>query len=173
MIEIIKAIRAGKILIYPTDTVYGIGVDAANSKAVKKLRRLKKSKKPFSIIVSKGWIRENCVVDKKAEKYLKLLPGPYTLILRLKNKRAISKETNLGSNKIGVRIPKHPFTKVILAARRPFISTSVNISGEKFAVSTEEIPQRFKRVAIIVKGRTGKKPSTIYDLTGKTSKRIR
>ena len=168
-----KAIKNGRIFIYPTDTVYGIGCDATNHASVRRLRRLKKSRKPFSVIVSKEWIRKNCVLASH-EKYLKLLPGPYTLILRLKNKKAVAEETNLSSDTIGVRIPKHPFTAQILKSRKPFITTSVNETGEKFITSIEEIPERFKKAALVIDVGTLKgKPSTIYDLTGKRVKRIR
>lgn len=172
--RILRAIKQGKILIYPTDTIYGIGVDATNSAAVRRLRGLKKSKKPFSVIANKGWIRKNCVVPEKVNKYLKLLPGNYTLILRLKNKKAIAKGVNLSKETIGVRIPKHPFTRTILKTKRPFITTSVNVSGRKFAKSVEEIPKKFKKSSIIVDaGRLRGNPSKIYDLTGKEAKRLR
>ncbi len=172
--RILRAIKRGEILIYPTDTIYGMGVDATNSAAVRRLRRLKKSKKPFSIIASKSWIRKNCELPERFDKYLKLLPGNYTLILRLKNKKAIAKEVNLCKETIGVRIPKHAFTKTILRTKRPFVTTSVNVSGRKFAKSVEEIPRKFKKSAIIVDvGRLRGNPSKIYDLTGKEAKRLR
>ncbi len=165
--EIIKKIKKGEIFIYPTDTIYGIGCDATNYKDVKRLRKLKKSKKPFSIIVSKKWVIKNCFVDKKVEKYLKKLPGPYTFILKLKNKKAISREVNLNSNTIGIRIPKHIFTKIIFKANIPFITTSCNISGEKYIRSVKEVPEKFKNNIIIEDGLLKGKPSKIVDLTGK------
>ena len=167
-----QIIKKGKILIYPTDTIYGIGVDATNTKAVKELRRLKKSRKPFSVIASKEWIRKNCVI--KHEKYLKLLPGPYTLILKLKNKKAVSKQVNFGKNTIGVRIPKHKFIRKILKAKRPFITTSVNVTGKKFASNIKEIPKKFRKLSLVINaGKLKDKPSKIYDLTSKKAKRIR
>ena len=172
--QILRAIEQGKILIYPTDTIYGIGTDATNSASVRRLRRLKKSQKPFSVIVSKGWIRKNCIVPKMADRYVKKLPGPYTLIFRLKNKRAVNKETNLGRETIGVRIPKHPFITTILKAKRPFITTSVNESGRRFMTSVKDIPKRFKSSAIIIDaGRLKGKPSKIYDLTAEKARRVR
>ena len=78
--ELLEAIRAGKIFIYPTDTIYGLGCNAENSQAVKKIREMKqREEKPFSVIAQgKEWIRKNCLV--KNEKDLELLPGPYTII---------------------------------------------------------------------------------------------
>lgn len=172
--HIMNLIRKGELLIYPTDTIYGIGCDATNASAVKKVRRLKRSKKPFSVIASREWIRKNCVVQRRHKRYLKLLPGPYTLILKLKNKSAVSKEVNQGSGTIGIRIPAHPFTKEILESRRPFITTSVNETGEQFITRIEEIPERFKKAALIVDaGKLRGKPSKIYDLTGNRAKRLR
>ncbi len=169
-----KAIENGCILIYPTDTIYGIGCDATNASAVRKIRTLKRSKKPFSVIASKEWIKKNCEIPKRFMRYLKLLPGPYTLILKLKNKSAVSKEVNQGSGTIGVRIPAHPFTKEILKGKRPFITTSVNETGERFITSTGEIPERFKKAAIIIDaGKLKGKPSKIYDLTSAHARRIR
>ena len=78
--ELIKS-----IFIYPTDTIYGIGCNAEESKLVEKIREIKnRDKKPFSIIApSIKWILENCeTTEKEISKYL---PGPYTLILKKKN----------------------------------------------------------------------------------------
>ncbi|HIH17470.1 MAG TPA: threonylcarbamoyl-AMP synthase [Nanoarchaeota archaeon] len=171
--DIQKAIRKGCIFIYPTDTIYGIGCDATNSLAVRRIRNLKRSKKPFSIIASKEWIRKNCVLGGH-ERFLRLLPGPYTLILKLKRVDAVSKEVNPNGKTIGVRIPKHPFTKEILKSKRPFITTSVNETGERFITSPGEIPERFKKAATIIDaGKLRGMPSKIYDLTGPRAKRIR
>ena len=172
--QIQKVIKGGQLLIYPTDTIYGIGCDATNSAAVRKIRTLKKSSKPFSVIASKGWIRKNCILWEEHKKYLKLLPGPYTLIFKLRNKNAVSREANLVRGTSGVRIPKHPFTRHILKAGKPFITTSVNETGEQFARSIQDIPKRFKKAAIVIDaGKLKGKPSKIYDLTGERAKRIR
>jgi len=172
--QIQEYIRKGKILIYPTDTIYGIGADATNSESVRGIRKLKKSNKPFSVIASKIWIRKNCVISKEVNKYLKKLPGPYTLILKLKNKKAVSKETKLGADKIGIRIPKHKFTSEILKAKKPFVSTSVNETGKSFATSVKNLPKKFKSSIIIDVGKLKGTPSKIYDLTtSKKARRIR
>jgi len=171
--DIQKAIKRGQLVIYPTDTIYGIGCDATNPAAVRRLRRLKKSRKPFSVIVSKEWIRKNCATAGHG-RHLKLLPGPYTFILRLKTKKAVAKEVNLSSDTIGVRIPNHPFTAQILKGKRPFITTSVNETGEQFIRSIREIPKRFKKAALVIgAGKLRGKPSKIYDLTGTHARRIR
>ena len=164
----LQYIKQGKIFIYPTDTIYGIGCDANNEKAVKRLRKIKQSKQPFSIIApSKAWIRNNTHCP---EKYLKLLPGPYTFIVKLKTN--ILKEARANSPYIGVRIPKHPFTKNI---KTPFITTSANIHKTKPITEISQIPKELlNQVDIIINvGKLNNKPSTIYDLTQKQPKKIR
>ena len=171
---IIESIKSGKIFVYPTDTIYGLGCDASDDKAVLKLRRIKRSKKPFSIIASKEWIKKNCYLGRFSP-FLEKLPGPYTFILRLKKpaKKKLSKYVNLGKDTIGVRIPAHEFTKIILKARKPFITTSANKSGKKYAKSIQELPFRIRRRCILIDaGKIEGKPSIIIDLTGKIPKII-
>ena len=82
--EIIENILNGKIFIYPTDTLYGIGCNAMNKASVEKIREIKgRDKKPFSVIAPNiFWIKDNLIVDCDLEKYL---PGPYTVILKKKD----------------------------------------------------------------------------------------
>ncbi len=170
--EIAESINAGMIFIYPTDTIYGLGCDATNSRAVKKLRKLKKRyDKPLSIIApSKQWILENCHVKQNFLAYIDKLPAPFTYILALKRKSAVSPEVT-NTNTLGVRMPKHEFTKIIQKTGKPFVTTSVNISGEEYAASIQEIPWGIKRHCIIIDaGKLSSKPSTIFDLTGEKAK---
>ena len=100
--EAIEKIKSGNIFIYPTDTIYGLGCDATNETAVNQIHSLKeRTSKPFSVWApSIGWIRKNCVVDKRAEQWLTKLPGPYTFILKLKNKNAVAKSVVQGMSTI-------------------------------------------------------------------------
>jgi len=132
-----EKILKGKIFIYPTDTVYGLGCNATNSRAVEKIKEIKErdSKKPLSIIApSISWIEENCIVDYDLKKYL---PGPYTLILKKKNSGFLSDVAK--GETLGVRIPKSEFCDEIRKAGVPFVTTSVNFSGEPPAASIEDI----------------------------------
>jgi len=168
---ILNKIAEGNIFIHPTDTIYGIGCDASNSKAIQKLREAKlRYSRPFSVIVpSKTWIRENCVVDDNVVKWLKKLPGPYTLILTLKNKKAVSPEANMNLDTIGVRMIDHWFQKACEKFRKPIITTSANQMGKDFMTSIENLDTEIKAKTdfIIYEGEKLAKPSTIIDLTKK------
>lgn len=171
---IIKAIRQGKIIIYPTDTIYGIGCDALNTDSVLRIRMIKgrDAEKPFSVIAqSKQWVYKNFEVNKA---YIRKLPGPFTFILRTKKEKLVSNHVTNNVNILAVRIPDHPFTKIIQKAKRPFISTSVNISGEPPITDINKIPKRIlKQVDIIIDaGPLENRPSTLIDLTGNIARII-
>lgn len=172
--EMIQSMREGKIFIYPTDTIYGIGCDARNPAAVKTIKRLKKrdARKPVSIIApSKGWIRTHLRV--RHASFLSKLPGPYTLVWEKKTKNFLSDVS--GNSTLGVRMPNHPFLSLVRAARIPFVTTSVNLSGDPPVRSVKEIPPSFaRRVAYALDaGRLGGRPSSLYDLTGRSPIRLR
>ena len=108
----IEILKNGGIIIYPTDTCYGIGVDATNKEAIKKMINLKgrNFKKPISIIVKNfKMAQEICEFNLQAKKiFKKYLPGPLTLIL--KKKKNIYQLPNIltaGKQKIGIRMPKN------------------------------------------------------------------
>lgn len=162
-----EEIQAGKIFIYPTDTIYGIGCDATNEESVRKIRDLKArdKEKPISIIApSIKWIKENFIIDGglKLEKYL---PGPYTLILKKKSPEFLKFISN--NDSIGIRIPDNKFCKEIQKTGFPFVTTSVNLSGEPPALKIEDIPETIsKNVDYIIEAEDEQ------ELSGKPSKII-
>ena len=169
--SIINYIKSGKVFFYPTDTQYGLGCDASNSNAVNKIRKIKVSKHPFSVVApSKEWILENLKV--MHQRYLDRLPGPYTFIFKMKRKVVCE---DVAQKTLGVRIPDHPFTKLIQEAGVPFVSTSANMSGETPAWSAMGIPEwieKFVDIAIhddILKN----PPSNVIDLTKPMPVKIR
>ncbi len=168
--SIIESIKDGIIFIYPTDTIYGIGCNAQISKSVRKIRMLKgRATNPFSVIApSVEWIKENCVVTKEAEEWLEKLPGPYTLILRLKNPKSVAKEVNPGLNTLGVRIPNHWISKIVAEAEVPIVTTSVNRSNEAYMTSLEDLDPSIKKGIdfVLYEGEKEGKPSKIVDLSG-------
>lgn len=166
----IQDILSGKIFIYPTDTLYGIGCNAEDKQAVEKIKQIKSrdKDKPLSIIApSKEWIKQNCIVDVELDKYL---PGPYTLILKKKNPNFLNQISS--TEFIGIRIPACQFSNQVKQAKVPFITTSVNLAGEAFATTIKEIPKQILEKADIVidKGELNGRPSTLIK-DGKEIKR--
>ena len=125
-------------------------------------------KKPFSIILpDKSWIYHYCDVSPIYTRYIEKLPGPYTLILKLKTEHNLAANVVCGLNHIGVRIPDHWFSTVVKELKRPFITTSLNYSGMPHITEIEQIPFEMKQhIDIIIDdGPCKGKPSTIIDLT--------
>lgn len=170
--ELIEHIQKGSIIIYPTDTIYGIGCNALKPKSVRLIRKLKKTDHPFSVIApSKGWVNEHAKIRHRS--YLTKLPGRYTFIVE-KRKPRFLKDCAPGAT-LGVRIPRHPFTTLVQKAGVPFVTTSANISGKRPIKRIARIPHSFLRhIAVVVNdGTLDKKASTIFDLTTTPPKRIR
>jgi len=167
--KIIEDIKSGAMFIYPTDTIYGIGCDATNFQAVKKVREAKERyTRPFSVIApSKEWIKENCVVDKKIEQWVEKLPGPYTLILKLKVKDCIAPNVNSDMDTVGIRIPKHWVVQELKKLNVPIVTTSANVIGEAFMTSIDDLNKKIKEKVdfIIYEGQIKGTPSQIIDLT--------
>ena len=160
-----EAIRNGGIVIYPTDTVLGMGCDPFNQTAVDKLFEIKgKQSDGLSIMLNnKKEIYNYCEVNKKYEKIISdVLPGPITLIM--KSKKNFAKGVTKNGN-IAIRIPLNK-TANDLAKDRPVITTSANIHGEKIAVTIKEAKILFQNNCYYL---DGDKPtnieSTIIDLS--------
>jgi L-threonylcarbamoyladenylate synthase len=157
---IAKQIRSGAIFIYPTDTVYGLGCNAEDARAVKKLRKIKGTEHPFSVIApSLKWISEN--LETGLQDYLKQLPGPVTLIMR---KKRLILDAASNDYKLGVRMPDHPITKLIECAGVPFITTSANRSEQPPIKNVREISKDLEREVDFVID--GGQPSRVIDISG-------
>ena len=162
--KVIQLLQKGEVIVYPTDTIYGIGCSAYNVRAVNKIRELKqRESKPFSIWApSVEWVKTHCEVD---QKYLDMLPGPVTLIVKLKKPLA----DNICQDTVGVRIPDHPFHHIVHLFGSPIITTSVNVSGEPHITQVSQIPFD---VPYIDAGQIENPPSTIVNtITGEILRR--
>ncbi|NIO23108.1 MAG: threonylcarbamoyl-AMP synthase [Candidatus Aenigmarchaeota archaeon] len=165
--EVKQAISEGRIFIYPTDTLYGIGCNPDNRKSVEKIMKAKgrEKDKPFSVIVpSKEWISENTRITKENRNFVDvLLPGPYTVILKAKERipYVVSKE---GS--VGIRIPKNEFCDLIRSLGIIFVTTSVNLSEEEPVYSIKDVPKEIKEIAdyAIDSGRIEGRSSRVFDI---------
>ncbi len=161
-----KAMLDGKIFIYPTDTVYGIGGNALDEEVCERIREIKKrDTKPFSIIVSDfSMLRKYCEVPEEAVRYLfTYLPGPYTFILNKKEDIPACP-----GEKIGVRVPMHSFIRKVAGnSGLPIIGTSANISGKGPAVSFKKVGKELlKEVDFAIDGGDTyyRQESTVVDL---------
>ena len=165
---ILEVMKNGAIFIHPTDTIYGIGCNALEEKFVDAVREMKgRPESPFSVLVpSKKWIKENCVVSKEAEKWLNKLPGPYTLILNVKD--GVAKNVAPGLDTLGVRIPDHWFSKLVEELGIPIVTTSANKAGNDFMTSLDDLDDEIKPKLefVVYEGEKHGKPSKIVDLTG-------
>ncbi|MBI2669086.1 threonylcarbamoyl-AMP synthase [Candidatus Woesearchaeota archaeon] len=172
--EIIDRILKGAVFIHPTDTIYGLGCLATNSAAVEKIRKIKeRAANPFSIWVpDREWISRNCVANKKVDEWMEKLPGAYTLVLKLKDKKAIASAVTLGLNTVGVRFPDHWFSAVVQELNVPIVTTSANKSGQPFMTSIEDLdPDIEKDVEFIIyEGPKKGRPSKIVNLVEGTEK---
>jgi L-threonylcarbamoyladenylate synthase len=158
--RIIEWIKEGKVFIYPTDTIYGIGCDATNKEAAQRIRKIKKTNKIWSVIApGKEWIKEHCQPGEELNK----LPGPFTFIYNCD----ISLACRNGLMTVAVRIPDHKFSTLVEQAGLPFVTTSVNKTGEAPISSIEELPREIvNQVDIIIDvGPIKGKPSKVVDYT--------
>lgn len=177
--EVADIILAGGVVIYPTDTIYGLGCDAFSKDAIQRVARIKKREavKPFSFICQDvAQISEFAFVSNWAYKLMnRLLPGPYTFILEAR-KTNLPKKMVGKRNTVGVRIPDNVICrKLVELAGRPLVTTSVNISGDEPVEDLADIPEDqagFVDAAISV-GPLRSGPSTVVDLRGSVPELIR
>ncbi len=158
-------IKNNGIVIYPTETVYGIGANIFSNNSLEKVFKIKKRNKdkPVSVAVSDFGMMEDLVyIGEKEKRFIDLfLPGPVTVVL--KKKKKVPDILTYGSELVGIRFPDHETTiKLIQLAGVPITSTSANISGEAppNRVAQIKIPADY----IIDGGDCSGEPSTVVDL---------
>lgn len=132
VLKAFKVLQQGGIIVYPTDTIWGIGCDATNTEAVKKIYKLKQRDEAKSMIILldtenklESYVSE---VNPLAYDLIEYAENPLTLIMP--GAKNISPALIGSDGSIGVRISKHPFCQqLIQRLRKPLVSTSANISG--------------------------------------------
>ena len=165
--EAARILKEGGLILYPTDTVWGIGCDATNEEAVQRIYTLKKSENKHSMLVL-------CHSADQLVRYVNRAPGiafevmematsPLTLILP--GATGVAKNLIPEEGTLGVRIPDHEFCRLLLRKLgRPIVSTSANLSGEKTPRTLPEIvPEIVAGVDYVVNPRFQGRP------TGKSS----
>jgi tRNA threonylcarbamoyl adenosine modification protein (Sua5/YciO/YrdC/YwlC family) len=176
--KVVDHLGQGGVIVYPTDTIYGLGCDLFNPEAIERIRRLKKmdGKKPLSFICSDlKDISRYADVSNYAYKIMKrLLPGAYTFIL--KATKLVPKIAQTKQKTVGIRIPDN---KICLALVKelghPIVSTSVSKPGEGLYNDPAEIEERFgKQIDLVIDGGViVAEHSSIIDLTDDFPKVIR
>ena len=177
--QAVQLLRDGGVVAFPTDTVYGVGVDPFQSEAVRRLYRIKgrPEDKPIAILV--GSIEDVARVAQTPSRTFSRLadrfwPGGLTLIVET---RELPPEITAGGSTVGVRMPDHPLTLELLRGfGGPIATTSANRSGQNPATSAEEVgAQLGGRVNLIVDGgdTITKVASTVLDLSVSPPKILR
>jgi L-threonylcarbamoyladenylate synthase len=165
----ISALKKGNIIVYPTDTLYGLGADIFNVNAIRKVFKIKKRpfNNPLSVAVSDiSELEKIADVDEHTRQLVKqYMPGKLTLIL--KKKEIISDNVTGGLNKVAIRIPDNKIALEILTNFGPITATSANIHGLKTPYIINEIIMQLKEnVSVYLDdGRLEGRSSTIVDLT--------
>ena len=150
----VKTLKRGGLIIFPTETVYGMGADPKNRKAVKKMFAAKKrpTSKPFQLLISdiKQAKRAAKKIPKNAAKLMRdLWPGPLTLVV--KKKRSVPDFLTAGLPTVGLRMPDHPVAlAVIKAFKGPIAATSANISGKKAPKTAKQAVKDLKNHVEII-----------------------
>jgi len=169
----VSALRAGQTVILPTDTVYGLCVDAYHDAPIRRLLRQKKRPReiPVALVASDLEVILDAVPELRGRAAVlarALLPGPYTLVLPNPAQR-YRWLTGTRPDTIGVRVPDLPAeTREVLDAFGAVAATSANIHGGPDPASVEDIPESVLRAAaaVIDAGPLPGTPSTVVDLTG-------
>ncbi len=172
-----QVFQKGGIIVFPTDTVYGIGCDPYNQNSIKKIYEIKSREKVKSLPIlaySLDIVKKIVVIDEFTEKIIqKNWPGPLTLILELTDEK-LKKSLNL-QNKIAVRIPDSKCTLKLLEKCKLIVGTSANISGNSSHTNPDECIKNIKNYDLFLNGGTirSKGESTIIEVENKTIKIIR
>ena len=173
--EAARCIRDGGVILYPTDTIYGIGCDASNEKAVEKIFEIKKrsASNPVLMLASSVPMVESLVEEISPQAFRlmnKFWPGPLTLLFKPKKK--MPKLLIPENNKIGIRIPANQFCLYMIEqCNTPVVSTSANLSGIQTSGKISELKKIFfgKVDLIIDRGDLENiTPSTIVDVTSES-----
>ncbi len=175
MNQVIETLQKGGVICYPTDTVYGLGCDIFNRKAVEKIARVKNvdvKKAHFSFICyDLSHISDfTKTLDNTVFKLIKNnIPGPFTFILNANNKVPALFQSR--KKTVGIRVPDHPIPlEIVRKLGHPIMTTSVLDDDEviEYTTNPELIHDKFeKQVDIVIAGGPGGNvPSTVVDCTG-------
>ena len=143
MEQIIQTLKSGGTILYPTDTIWGIGCDATNIDAIEKIFEIKKREKTKSMIIlveSEKRLQDLVDVPEMAWEIMDLSEKPVTIIYD--HPRNLPKELLAEDGSVGIRLVKNDFLKKLISKlNKPLVSTSANFSGEKSPMKFSDISQ--------------------------------
>lgn len=141
MEKIIEILKSGGTILYPTDTIWGIGCDATNIEAINKIFDIKKREKSKSLIIlveSEKRLQDLVDVPEMAWEIIDLSEKPVTIVYE--NPRNLPKEILADDGSIGIRLVKDDFCKKLISKlNKPIVSTSANFSGDKSPMKFSDI----------------------------------
>ncbi len=173
----VQQLNQGGLVIFPTETVYGLGADATNQDAIAKIYRIKNRPTINPLIIHfhhLAQIGDYAIIDKRARELMaKFMPGPISFILPQQPQNNIAKNALANLNTIAVRVPNHPIALDLLAKfAKPIAAPSANYSGQLSPTRHEHIRIIAKNPEILILDPQLNQPcaigleSTILDLTG-------
>ncbi len=182
IIQIVNVLRGGGLIIYPSDTIYGLGCDIFNQKAVDKVRRIKNindKKMDLAFVcydLSHLSVYAKNVSTPVFKLMKKILPGPYTFILNASSK--VPKILKVKKKKVGIRIPNNRIPReIVKELGNPIVTTSLHDDDQilEYATDPELIYEQYKnQVDLIIDGGYGdNQASTILDYSGEELEIIR
>ena len=172
--EAVRIMKEGGIILYPTDTVWGIGCDARNSEAVRKIYELKKradSKSMLVLVSSEGMLQRTVKhVPEIAWQLIDVAVNPMTIIYE--HPVGIAENILAEDGSLGIRITSEKFSRTLCERMRgPVVSTSANVSGKPTPLTFAEISSEIRKGVDYIckfrqKERASSKPSNIIKITG-------
>lgn len=180
--EGVRAVRSGAVVCYPTDTLWGLGVDPSRPEALRLLAEIKErpAGMPVSVAFSSLEELEPWVLLSPRDRGLlrTYLPGPYTFLLRAspQARRRWAPAVLGPGGRLGIRVPDHPGARAFLAATGPLTSTSANRHGDPPVRDVNEARSTFgSRVSAYVAAPPEPRgePSTVVDLVAPSPRAVR
>ena len=170
-----EALETGQTIIFPTDTIYGMGGNPWDDSVVAKVRALKgrEPDQPFTLHLPtiQSLTRYAEITERVRPAVAALLPGPYTVILPA---GPAAPACSVSGGTVGLRVPDHPFfTSVLALLDRPLFGTSVNAHGEDPLSEVDAMIDRFPSIDLVILGDVGGSASDIIDLTVAPPRAIR
>lgn len=174
----VEALRAGEPVVYPTDTVYGLGCNATDPAAVRRVFEIKgrPPDQPVPVLVAEAWqAAELAELSEGARRLMRRFwPGPLTLVLP--SRGVVAEMVTAGTGTLGLRMPDHPVPRALVqACGFPLVGTSANSSSKPAPVTVFQVLSDLNgKVGLVLDGgRLRGRPSTVVDCTGERPKVLR